>query len=177
MTDPKVYGKALFMLSEEKGNTEDVKSDVECLIKVFKDNPDYVRLLDTPALTKDERLESIDKSLYSIDGDLRNLVKIFAQMHSSHSLLTALKCYLEEYDVSRGIVRMDVISAIPLTDSQRERLIAKLELESGGKVILKETVDPSILGGLIVRALGRQKDGSLASKLAAIEKSISDTIV
>ena len=72
---------------------------------------------------------------------------------------------------------MDVISAIPLTDSQRERLIAKLELESGGKVILKETVDPSILGGLIVRALGRQKDGSLASKLAAIEKSISDTIV
>ena len=177
MTDPKEYGKALFMLSEERGSTEAVKEDVECLIQVIGENPDYVKLLDTPALTKDERLSAIDESLGSINRDLLSFVKIFAEMHSVHALLPALRCYLDEYDLSRNIVRMEVISAISLTDGERDKLKRKLENETGSTVILTETVDPSILGGLIVRGMGKQEDGSLLTRLRDIARSITDTVV
>ena len=177
MTDPKEYGKALFMLAEERGSTEAIKVDAECLIEVFAQNPDYVRLLDTPALTKDERLLAIDESLAGLDKDLRNLVKIFSEIHSVYNLIPTLKCYLEEYDISKGIIRMEVISAIPLNDSERERLQKRLEGETGGTVILKETVDPSILGGLIIRGMGKQEDCSLASRLRAIARSITEAVV
>lgn len=177
MTDSKEYGKALFMLSEERGSTEEVKADVECLIRVIGDNPDYVRLLDTPALTKDERLGAIDESLAPLNRDLLNCVKIFAEMHSVHALVPALRCYLNEYDLSRGIVRMEAISALPLTEDERKRLTARLERETGGKVILTETVDRSILGGLIVRGMGNQEDGSLLERLREISRSITDTVV
>ena len=177
MTDHKEYGKALFMLTEERGTTETVKSDAECLIEVLSENPEYVRLLDTPALSKDERLSAIDEALSSLDRDLSNLVKIFTEMHSAHSLIPALRHYLEEYDLARGIVRAEAISALPLTEDQRRRLIARLERETGKTVILKEKVDPSILGGLIVRAMGKQEDGSLASRLRSIERGIMDTVV
>lgn len=177
MTDPKEYGKALFSLSLERGNVEEVRSDVECLIKVLEENPDYIRLLDTPALTKTERLSSIDTALSEIETDLRNLVKIFAEMHSVYKLREALKTFLLEYDRERGIFRMEVISAIPLTDSERERLKKKLESETGGTVVLTEITDPSILGGLIVRGMGKQRDDSLASRLRYIEQSIMETVV
>ena len=177
MTDSKEYGKALFMLSEERGTTDAVRQDVECLIKVISDNPEYVRLLDTPALTRDERISAIDEALTSLDTDLKSLVKIFAEMHSAYNLLPALQCYLEEYNRARGIINAEVVSAVPLSDSQRERLIARLERETGKTVVLTETLDPSILGGLIVRAMGKQEDGSLASRLRTIERSIRETVV
>ena len=57
MTVSNEYGKALFMLSEECGSTETALSDVITADEIFKNNPEYIKLLDTPAMTKAEKLE------------------------------------------------------------------------------------------------------------------------
>ena len=57
MTGAKEYAKALFLLSEEEGESESVLSELEMLSELIKENSEYSKLLDTPALSKDERLK------------------------------------------------------------------------------------------------------------------------
>ncbi len=66
----------------------------------------------------------------------------------------------------------EVTSAVPLTDAERALLVARLQAQFGGELDVRYQVDPSILGGLIVRVGDKLIDGSVASKLAAMKQSL-----
>ena len=119
------YGRALFLLTEELGTTERVREEASCLSELLNSNPEYEKLLDTPALSPDERLSLIDGAFSSFDTNLINLLKILTKRRMAHAIVRILKCFDEEYMESRGIVRAEVISAVMLTDEQRERMTEK----------------------------------------------------
>ena len=171
------YGRALFLLTEEVGSTEKVREDVTVLLAVLKENPDFVNLLDTPAVSKDERLGVVDAALSTLDGNLANLVKILAERREAHSLPKVLDAYLAIYDEARGIERVEAVSVAPLTAEQTARLKEKLEKITGKQIIIKNTCDPSILGGMKLRYMGIQLDGSVKTRLDAFEKSLRSVIV
>ena len=171
------YGRALFLLSEENGNTERVREDVTVLIAAIKENPDIIKLLDTPAVSKAERLSVIDKILASVDVNLCSLVKMLAEKREAHSLLKVLEAYLSIYDEARGIERVEAITAIPLSDDQAQRLCERLQKKTGKTIVISNTVDPTILGGIKLRYMGIQLDASLKTRLDSFEKMLSDTII
>ena len=171
------YGRALFLLSEENGNTERVREDVTVLIAAIKENPDIIKLLDTPAVSKAERLSVIDKILASVDVNLCSLVKMLAEKREAHSLLKVLEAYLSIYDEARGIERVEAITVIPLSDDQAQRLCERLQKKTGKTIVISNTVDPTILGGIKLRYMGIQLDASLKTRLDSFEKMLSDTII
>ena len=89
MTDGKEYGKALFMLTEECGTTEKVADDVKVARSAFIENPDFIKLLDTPALSADERVTIADKAFSSLDENLLNLIKILTENHITSAFIKA----------------------------------------------------------------------------------------
>lgn len=171
------YGRALFLLTEEVGSTEKVREDVTVLIAAIKENPDIIKLLDTPAVSKAERLSVIDKILATLDVNLCSLVKMLAEKREAHSLIKVLEAYLAVYDESRGIERVEAVTAIPLSDEQSERLRKRLEKKTGKTIVITNTVDPTILGGIKLRYMGIQLDGSLKSRLDSFEKVLTETII
>ena len=177
MSDIAEYGKALFLLTEEEGSTERVAMDVRCLRGIFKDNPDYPKLLDTPALSKAERVKLVDASLSSLDTALVNTVKILAEGHLSYLTVKMADAYLALYDSTRGIERVEAVTARPLDKAQTERLTARLAAMTGKRIVIKNTVDPSILGGMKLRYSGTQLDGSVRTRLDALEGSLSGIVV
>ena len=177
MTKINEYARALFLLSEEEGRCESILRDAEAVYSILSDNPEYEKLLDTPALKKDERLSLIDEAFGSLDGYLVNLIKILAEKRLIYTYSDVYSSYRALYLDSRGIIGATVVSAVPLTDAQRERLIKKIEKETGKTVTLTEEVDPAILGGLKLRYLNIQLDGSLKTQLEGLKRSLEDSIV
>ena len=177
MTDKREYGRALFLLSEEFGNTERVKEDAECIRAVLRENPGFVKLLDTPALPKEEKLGIIDKTLSQIEENLKNLIKILCERHCVYMLSGALDGFSLAYDESRGIERVEALSAVALTDEQLAKLKVRLEGLSGKQIIIRNTVDSSILGGMKLRYMGIQLDGSVKTKLERFEKSLCEIVI
>ena len=173
----KAYGEALFMLAEELGETEKVLSDVETLESVIAKNPDYLKVLDSPALAREERLGLIDQSFASLNKSLVNMTKLLAEKRLSHALPRALAHFVKAYETSRGIERVEAISAVPLTEAQKSKLKAKLEGMTGKQIIISNTHDPSLLGGMKLRYMGIQLDGSIKSKLDGFEKSLSELVI
>ncbi len=180
MTDNNIsekYGNALFMLAEEEGKTERIRADIDIVYRVLAENPDYITLLDSPALSREVRCGIIDESLGSMEKELVSLIKILAEKRLIYRLKRVLDEFGKAYDASRGIERVDVISAVPLTDAQKERLGGKLEAMTGKHIIVRNYHDPALLGGIKLRMGGMQLDSSLRTKLDEFEKKLSELVI
>ena len=177
MASSKQYGKALFEITEELGVTERVLAEISAAASLFSASPDYPKLLDTPAVPKEERVELVEQALGSLDENLVNLIKILSEQHSTYLLPKISAEYSALYDESRGIERAEAVSALPMSDEQMARLQSKLEGMTSKKIKLKNTVDPSILGGLKVRFSGKQLDGSIKSRLDSFEESLRELVI
>ena len=171
------YGRALFMLTEELGTTERVRDEARAVAELLSSNSDYVKMLDTPALTADERVSLVDGAFGTLDTNLLNLLKILAQRRLSYAMTRTLRSYEDEYMESRGIIRAEVVSAIALNDAQSEALATKLSGVTGKQVILVNKVDPSILGGIKLRYMGIQRDGSVKTRLDDFARSLGETVI
>lgn len=171
------YGHALFMLTEELGTTERVRDEAREVARLFAAHPDYDKMLDTPALSVTERIALIDGALGTLDESLVNLIKLLAERRLSYAIVRTLRAYEDEYMESRGIVRAEVISAVALNDGQKSTLAAKLSGITGKQIIIENKVDPSILGGIKLRYMGIQRDGSVKTRLDELSRSIGQTVI
>lgn len=171
------YAKALFMLAEEENACEAVLLDLRCAVAAVKNNENYLELLDTPALPKEEKLQLVDKAFSSLSEYVINLIKILCEKRMSRELPDILKEYEALYDEKFGILRVEAVSARPMSDMQISALKEKLEKERQKTVIITNTVNPEILGGLKLRFSGIQLDGSLKTRLDKIEASLKNVIV
>ncbi len=177
MTDANEYGKALFLITEEDGTSDKVIADVRLADSVLKLNPDYVKLLNSPAVSKQERVELIDKAFGSLDEKLVNLVKILTERRSVNLFGKICEAYYAYFDESRGILRVNAITAIPLSEQQSESLSTKLGKMLSKTVVINNTVDASILGGIKLRYSGVQIDGSIKTKLDNFETALKNTVI
>lgn len=173
----KEYGKALFLLTEELGKTESALKDVLCAAEIFAKNPDYAKLLDTPAITKAEKLALADTAFASLDTSVKNLIKILCEKHSIHAFGGVCRTFVSLYNESRGIEEVEAVSAVAMSEEQILRMTKKLTLMTGKKIILKNTVSPEILGGLKLRYSGIQLDGSVKTRLDKFEASLKNTVI
>lgn len=171
------YGKALFLLSEERGTTEAVLSDVRIAKTVLLENPKYSKLADTPALSKDEKVALIAEAFASLDPDLVSLLKILCEKHSVCDFGKVADMYFALYDESRGIERVEAITAVAMSKSQLGAMKAKLEMITGKKIIITNKIDKAILGGVKLRYAGIQLDGSLKKRLDTLEASLKNIII
>ncbi len=173
----KNYGDALFMLAKELDEIEIVKSDFDALCVVMEQNSDYLKLLDTPSLSREERVKLVDTAFGSLNKNLVNMVKILTERRLVYLIHKIREAYILAYDEHFGIERVEAISAIPLSDNQINKLKIKLEKVTGKQIVVTNTIDSSILGGMKLRYLGIQVDGSIKTKLDNFEKSLKDLVI
>lgn len=177
MIDATEYGRALFELCSEKGNTDSVLADLNTASEAFAQNPAYVKLLDTPALAKSEKLSLAKEAFSSLDEYVLNFIMILCERHSIYLFPKVLEAFSALYDEAKSIERVEVVTAISITEEQSQAIKAKLEAITNKTVIVKNTVDPSILGGVILRYSGKQLDGSVKTRLDGFSKSLSNIVM
>lgn len=177
MTGYNEYGYALFALSRECGNEETVLDDIKTADKVLSDSPDYLRLMDTPALPKEEKLRLIDEAFGTLCDNLVSLIKILAEKRMLYSYRAVFDSFYSAYDEAMGIERVEAVTAVAMSAEQTERLAEKLRALTGKKIVIKNTVKPEILGGVMLRYSGIQLDGSVKSRLDAFSERLKNIVI
>ncbi len=175
MIDTKEYAKALFLLAEEKGAMEPILSDLRQIEAALAEEPEYASLLDSPSLSREEKDALIEEAFAVVDADLRSFLKILCGKHALYTLSRTADAYEAFCDEAMGILRAEAITALPLTEAQSERIVSRLQKQTGKTVVLKNTVDASVLGGIKLRFMGKQLDASLKNRLEAIRESLQST--
>ena len=177
MTDMKEYASALFLLCKEENTIDTVRAELDALKQVLAENPEYTKLLDTPAMKKEERLALAEAAFGGFSEYLLNVILILAERH----LATGLPRLCDEFatlsDDERGILRAEAVTAVAMSDAQIARLATKLSERTGKTVIIKNTVDPAMLGGVKLRYGGTQLDGTVKASLDRFERALEGSVI
>lgn len=167
----KLYSQALFEIALENNNLDELNSDLNQCRTIFEENPELVKILASPIITDNEKIDVITK-IFGETGTVRNFICIVTQKgriiyFSDIAEEFRLKC--NEYN---NFAEMTVTTTIPLKSEQIVKLVKKLEEKSGKRVKLFEKVDTSILGGIIVEYGNTRIDDSIKGKLEAVSKQL-----
>lgn len=167
------YAKALLEATEKAGRSEAVIAELDSWVDdVLDGNPKLDRLFASPVVETEEKFALIDRALANAEPLFLNFLKVLA----SHERLDIIRTVRIEahriLDKLRGRIEANVVSAVPMDPKQSAALKARLQTLLGGNVVLVEAVDPSLIGGLIVRVGDRVLDGSLANSLARLKEQL-----
>lgn len=170
------YATALFELAEEASSIDAVKADLDTLAALMADSADFSRLVKSPVFTAEEQEKAVSAILskIGIGGLSANFVKLVARNRRLFALPDMIKSYAALVAAKRGEVTAEVTAAEPLSDAHIAALKQALAEKTGKDVGLDVTVDPSILGGLVVKLGSRMVDASLKTKLNSIRHAMKE---
>ncbi len=169
----KAYGGALYELSMENGNTEDILNQLIVLKDGFTENPQFAKLLNAPNLKKQERLEILDNSFKDkIDISILNFMKILVENSYINYFCECATEFRNRYNTDNNIIDVTAVTAITLSDELMQKLCTKLETVTGKKVSITNKVDTKIIAGIELQMEGVQLESSVKSKIDAIRKSL-----
>ena len=173
-----VYGESLYELAKEENLTKLIGDQLAVLQQAFRQEPDFIRLLSSPNLTKTERCQILDDSFRGrVHGYLLNFLKILTEKGYMRYFSDCCDAYTEHYDQDNGILRVDAVSAVELTDAQKEKLMQKLSRITGKEVALRNRIDPAVLGGIRLDYDGQRLDDTVSHRLDAIRNVLNKTVL
>lgn len=171
----KEYGTALYQLAREENQVEEIREGLALACQALGDAPEYVKLLQNPALPKEGRLELLDEAFrQAVPGYVLNFLKILCEKSALGILSGCQKAFLELYYEERNILPVTATSAQPLSEAQRRALTERLEKATGKSVLLTEQVDKALLGGMKVEYAGKELDGSVAGRMERLRRILLD---
>lgn len=173
-----VYGLALYDLAKSEGLTEQILKELSVLRQSFEGEPDFLKLLHTPALSKQERCDILDASFRGkLQPYLLNFLKILTEKGYIHHFSHCCDAYRDQYNRDHGILPVTAVTAVPMTDAQQKRLKEKLEALTGKTVELHSRIDPSCLGGVRLDYDGKRVDDTVSHRLDAVRTLLKNTVL
>jgi F-type H+-transporting ATPase subunit delta len=165
------YAQALFALGEETGATDKIAVDLASFQELAAQSADLQRFIKSPVISAEEQMRALDAILAQagITGIAANFLKLVAAKRRLFAILDMIRDFNLLNDARKGITRASVTVAQPLNPEHAEALRSALSDVAGrGEVEVAIKVEPSIIGGLIVKLGSRMVDSSLKTKLNSI---------
>ncbi|WP_454597243.1 F0F1 ATP synthase subunit delta [Qipengyuania sp. SM2507] len=168
------YASALFDLASENGTVTAVESDLDKLEAALAESSELAQLTTNPKVSR----KAAGQALSSVSGVLglaeltQNFIGVLAHNRRLAQLPKVIRAFRAIAAAQRGEVTAQVSSAHALSDAQLEQIRSRLTAREGRTVKLSTTVDPELLGGLVVTIGSKRIDGSIRTRLNSLAQAM-----
>jgi F-type H+-transporting ATPase subunit delta len=167
------YSKALFELARDKNLVTEVQSDLAFIQETCLANPDFHDLLNNP-LIEEYIKANVLKEMFA--AEVQQLTFRFLELLSKKRrtgfLLEMIDRFLTRVQEYQGILAGTLIASTKLTSTQVDEIRKKVEVLTGKKVLLSEQIDPSLIGGFIVKIKDTVVDLSIKTQLEKLRTQL-----
>jgi F-type H+-transporting ATPase subunit delta len=170
------YASALYDLALEQRALDSVKADLDRFDAMIEGSEDLNRLVRSPVFTAEEQKNALAAILEKagIGGITANFLRLIAQKRRLFAVREMVRAFRAFVARHKGEARAEVTVAEPLSENHLNALKAALKSTTKKEVALDIRVDPTILGGLIVKLGSRMVDASLKTKLNSIKLAMKE---
>ena len=166
------YSNALFSLKKDENQLIDSQVEIKELIKVLRENPDFLTLLDSSYKEFEEKEEIIDQVFKSVDEEIVSLIKIIVRNHRAMYLIEIFEEFNSLVNEYRGVLEGLVYSTVPLSESELDKLNQKISEVEARQTELRNIIDPSLIGGVKVVINDHIYDGSIKHHIENMKLSL-----
>ncbi len=173
-----VYGEALYALAKDEGLGDQILSQLQTLNGSFRAEPDFIRLLSSPTLSKEERCGILEESFGGkIHIFLLNFLKILTEKGYMRHFEDCCESYTRHYNDDHGILSVTAVTAVALTAGQQDRLAEKMAKITGKTIQLHNRIDPAVLGGVRLDYDGIRLDDTVSHRMDTLRAMLNNTVL
>lgn len=168
------YATALYAYASEARALDEVVEQMQALGRLIDESADLRRVLESPLIDVNQARNAVLPVLVQqgFGKAVQDFVGVVANNRRLRNLREIVRAFASLVAEKRGVITAAVVSAHPLSDVQEQQLRARL-IEAGyGNVQISKELDPSLLGGLVVRIGSRLYDSSLKSRLQRLQYAL-----
>jgi F-type H+-transporting ATPase subunit delta len=168
------YAKAILDLSSSKNSADAVANDMKTIATTINSNLELSTFIQNPTIS----VEVKEKALLEVFADSNSVTKGLFHLLFENKRFEILGAIASEYnnlfDESKGIQVAKVTTAIAMDADLETKVLAKIATFSDKKITIENTIDPSIIGGFILRIGDQQYNASVANRLQVLKRELSN---
>jgi len=167
------YSKAIFELAQESNREELVNDNFNLLVKLLRENPDYLKVLTYPRISIQEKKENIKNTLKGFEDIFIDFLYVLLDHNRMNSIFDIAMEYEKLIEIDNDVISVDVYSAQLLNIKQVQSVQNSLmSILNAKRVLINNVVDESLIGGIKAVYRGKTIDLSLNAKLASLKNSL-----
>jgi F-type H+-transporting ATPase subunit delta len=175
------YAETLFELAQRHGGAPTVESfgaALDGIAELVRREPRVRRFLDTPMVDAEAKKDALRKALSgNVPPLFLSFVLVVVEKRRQALLSEISGAYAEIVDRSLGRVRAEVLLPTEPDEALKQEITRSLSRQVGGEVLPTFRIDPSMIGGIVIRVGDRVLDGSVRSRLGALRRRLLDADV
>jgi F-type H+-transporting ATPase subunit delta len=168
-----VYARSLFEVAEEAGKLDDVREQLGEIAEALAGDRDLQVFFFSPYFSTQEKIEGLEKAVSGAEPILLNFLKLLIEKHRMPALMRIRRVYDSLWEDYNKLLPVQITSAVELDAKIVKHIGDQISEQTGRKVDLSASVEPDILGGIVVRVGNQVLDASIRRRLDVLRKQIA----
>ena len=168
------YAKAILDLANSKGVAEAVNNDMKLIASTIESNLELSTFIQNPTTKVEVKESALLEVFANVNGVTKGLFHLLFENKRFEILEAIAVEYSKLFDEGNGIEVAKVTTAIPMDAALEAKVLAKIATLSDKKITIENIVDPSIIGGFILRIGDQQYNASVANRLQVLKRELSN---
>ncbi|MFC7774808.1 ATP synthase F1 subunit delta [Flavobacterium sp. GCM10027622] len=168
------YAKAILDLAHSKSVATEVSQDMTLIANTIKESKELQDFIVNPTLRNEVKNSALLEVFASVNGVTKSLFHLLFENKRFEILESIAVEYNKLFDEANGVEVAKVTTAVAMTPELEAKVLAKINEFSNKKVTIENTIDPSIIGGFILRIGDKQYNASVANRLQVLKRELSN---
>ena len=177
MTDRKIakrYARAVMAIALEQNGLDRFQAELAALRDLLTVDSDLLELLQNPLISAEDQQQLFERliGMTDVSEDIRSLARLLLK----NGRIGTIAALVEQFDLladeQRGDVKVSVVSAVNLPENKIDHIRCVLYKRMGKNINIEKVIDPSLVGGALLRIGNRVVDGTVRSKLSQMKESL-----
>jgi F-type H+-transporting ATPase subunit delta len=168
------YAKAILDIAQTSGKADAVNNDMKSIVTAVSESADLKDFLTSPIIKIEVKKSALSEIFSNVEKETNSLFHLLFENKRFEILEAIAIQYNKLFDESNGIEVAKVTTAFPITAELETKVLAKIAEFSNKKITIQNIIDPTIIGGFILRVGDQQYNASVASKLSELKREFSN---
>jgi F-type H+-transporting ATPase subunit delta len=168
----RIYAEALLEAAREKGELDTVRDEFDAFAGAVQASPELGGLLRNPQIETEAKRDALESALSGASETFRNFARLVAEKGRAAELEEIHDEWLRLLAAEERVLELELVTAVELTDEEAAAIVAKIEQAAGRKVEARRSVEPDLIGGLVLQAGSLRLDGSVRGRLNGLRDEL-----
>ncbi|NMH25764.1 ATP synthase F1 subunit delta [Flavobacterium solisilvae] len=168
------YAKAILETAVSAGKTVQVNDDMKSIVDSVSGSQELSEFLSSPIISSEVKMNALSEVFANVQSETKMLFKLLQENKRFEILESIASQFNRLFDEMNGIEVAKVTTAFPITPELETKVLAKIAEISNKKITIENIVDPSIIGGFVLRIGDKQYNASVANRLQELKREFSN---
>ena len=168
------YAKAILEIADSKKVASEVSTDMALIAKTITSNSELSSFIQNPLIKTDSKKDVVSEVFASVNAVTKSLFQLLLENKRFEILREVATEYIHQFDEMNGVEVAKVTTAVSMDATLEAKVLAKVATLSSKKITIENNVDPSIIGGFILRIGDKQYNASIANRLQVLKRELSN---